>query len=215
MLCVHVDDTICGGSSSLFSKALTTLRNRFPFWKWQVGEGIFCGSKCGQNKDTKEIKISETEFAVKFIKVPMFRARKMREDPTDKAQIHAFRGVSGSISWFAGRTRRDVSCQVSQLQQTLSQLTVAQVCASSMVVRREKQHADLGLKIMRMPVQNMIFLLHVDASLNTGGLVGSQGGFWIGLMVGQSCWDCCGSFSRVWLSLFFVLMPVLISIQCR
>ena len=96
----------------------------------------------------------------------------MRDDLADKAEIHALRGVSVSISWLAGQTRPDVSCQVSQLQQTLPQPTVAQVCGSSMVVRRVHQHADLGLKIRRMPFQNMILLLHVDASLNTGGLAG-------------------------------------------
>ena len=171
ILSVHVDDTICGGSGPSFSTALTTLRRRFPFRKWQIGEGMFCGSKYAQNKVTKEIMTTQTEFAVKIVKIPMSAARKkMREDLADKAEIHAFREVSGSVSWPAGQTRPDVSCQVSQLQQTLPQPTVAQVCASSMVVRRVHQHLDLGLKMKRVPVQNMIFLLHVDASLNTGVL---------------------------------------------
>ena len=52
ILCGHVDDTICGSGLS-FSTALTTLRRRFPFRKWQVGEGIFCGSQYVQNKVTK------------------------------------------------------------------------------------------------------------------------------------------------------------------
>ena len=87
----------------------------------------------------------------------------MRDDLADKAEIHTFRGVSGSISWLAGQTRPDVSCQVSQVQQTLPQPTVARVCGSNMVVRRVHQHADLGLKIRQIPVQNMMLLLHVDA----------------------------------------------------
>ena len=45
-----------------------------------------------------------------------------------------------------------------------------------MVVRRVHQHSDLGLKIRRVSLQNMMLLLHVDVSLNGGGLVGSQGG---------------------------------------
>ena len=53
---------------SCFSKALTALRHRFPFRKWQVGEGMFCGSKYVQSKDTREIMISQTEFAVKITK---------------------------------------------------------------------------------------------------------------------------------------------------
>ena len=135
-----------------------------------------------QNKATKEIVISQTEFAVKIVKIPTSAARKkMREDLADEAEIHAFRGASGSVSWLAGQTRPDVSCQVSQLQQTLPPPTVAQVCASSMVHRRVHQHLDLGLKIRRVLVQNMILLLHVDASLNTGGPVGSQGGYICGV----------------------------------
>ena len=80
--------------------------------------------------------VTQTGFAVKVTNVPMSLARKkMRKDPADKAEIHAFRCVSGSVGWLAGQTRPDVSCQVSQLQQTLPQPTVAQVCASSMVER--------------------------------------------------------------------------------
>ena len=84
---------------------------------------MLCGVKYVQNKVNKEIMITQTEFAVKTTKVPMSPARKkMRDDLADKAEIHAFRGVSGSISWLAGQTRPDVSCQVSQLQQTLPQM---------------------------------------------------------------------------------------------
>ena len=98
----------------------------------------------------------------------------MRDHLADKAEFHASLGVSGSISRLACQRRLDVSCQVSQLQQTLPQPAVAQVCCSSMVVRRVHQHAGLGFKIRRRPVKNMMLLLHVDALLNTGCLVGSQ-----------------------------------------
>ena len=98
-----------------------------------------------QKKATKEIMITQTEFAAKIVKIRMCASRKkMREDLADKAEIHAFRGVSGSVSWLAGQTRPDVSCQVSQLQQTLPQPTVAQVCASSMVVRRGSSASGFG-----------------------------------------------------------------------
>ena len=62
--------------------------------------------------------------------------------------------------------------------------STANSCTSlriKLVVRRVRQHLDLGLKIRRVPVQNMILLVHVDASLNAGGLVGSQGGYICGV----------------------------------
>ena len=90
---------------------------------------MFRGSKYVQDKVNKEIMSTQTEFAVGITKVPMSPARKeMRDDLADEAEIHALRGLSGSISWIAGQTRPDVSCQVSQSQQTLPQPIVAQVC---------------------------------------------------------------------------------------
>ena len=87
--------------------------------------------------------------------------KKMRDDPVDKAEIHAFRGVSGSISWFS------IAADLATTD------CFGQLCASSMMVRRVHQHAHLGLKIRRMPVQSMM--------LNNGGLVGSQGGYICGV----------------------------------
>ena len=131
----------CGGSGSLFSKALTNLRHRFPIRKWQVGEVMFCGSKHVQNKDNKEIMISQTEFAVKVTKNPMFLARKkMRDDPADEAEVHAFRGVNWqkSVGWLVKQVRTClVKCHNCR--------TVAQACGSNLVVRRVHQHANMGL----------------------------------------------------------------------
>ena len=54
--------------------------------------------------------ISQTECAANITNMPISAARKkMREDLADKAEIRAFRGVSGSIGWLAGQTRSDVS----------------------------------------------------------------------------------------------------------
>ena len=62
---------------------------RCPFRKWQVGEGMFCGSKKVQNTDTKDIMSSQTELAVKITKVPMSPARK-KMDRGYKAEIMRF-----------------------------------------------------------------------------------------------------------------------------
>ena len=62
------------------------------------------------------------------------------------------------------------------LKKNLPQPTVAQVCASNMVFRKVHQHSNLGVKVRRVSLQNMMLLLHVDASLNAAGLVGSQSG---------------------------------------
>ena len=41
---VHVDDTALGGSGPKFQEAVKALRQRFPYRKWRVGRGEFCGA---------------------------------------------------------------------------------------------------------------------------------------------------------------------------
>ena len=53
ILCVHVDDEIRGGSGPSITTETVALRRRFPFRKWQSGEGVACYLKYGQNKDNK------------------------------------------------------------------------------------------------------------------------------------------------------------------
>ena len=79
ILCVNVDGTFCDGSDHLFPKALSTLRHRLPFRKWQVGEGMLCGSKYVQDRVNKEIMTTQTVLTVETTKVPMSPARRKYE----------------------------------------------------------------------------------------------------------------------------------------
>ena len=130
---------------------------------FHVGDTIGGGSD--NFESTKEIIISQTEFAAKITVIPMSTARKkMREDLADKAEIHAFRGVGVSVGWIVRLVR-------------MSHAKFPNCNKPSKANGFSSLHSDLGLKIRRVSIQNMMLLLHVDASLNTGGLVGAQGGY--------------------------------------
>ena len=45
----HVDDTATGGSGSKYTKALEYLRQRFPYRKWRMDAGEFCGAHYQQD----------------------------------------------------------------------------------------------------------------------------------------------------------------------
>ena len=64
VLGAHVDDMVTGGSGVLYEKALSHLRNRFPYRKWRTGEGEFCGAHYKQDPVTKKSS---------WIKVPLHR----------------------------------------------------------------------------------------------------------------------------------------------
>ena len=101
----------------------------------------------------------------------------MREDTADKAEVHAFRGVMGSISWLAGQTRPDVP--LASVSTATDSATTD--CGAGLCVKHGGTPSTpafrLGSQDQTNAIQNMMLLLHLDASLNTGGFVGSQGGY--------------------------------------
>ena len=51
LLGCHVDDCIVGGAGPQFDASIQALRKRFPFRKWRVGSGEFCGAFYKQETD--------------------------------------------------------------------------------------------------------------------------------------------------------------------
>ncbi len=66
----HVDDFIGGGSGEKHERAIAQLRKRFPFRRWSLGGGDFCGSRLRQEKDGS-IFMVQTEFAEKMRPIPV------------------------------------------------------------------------------------------------------------------------------------------------
>ena len=59
----HVDDTIVGGAGPEFDQAIKALRERFPYRKWRVGSGEFCGVHYNQDPQSKEITYGPSDYA--------------------------------------------------------------------------------------------------------------------------------------------------------
>ena len=48
---VHVDDTAVGGFGKLFEDSIAQPKSRFPYRKWRVKSGEFCGAWYAQSTD--------------------------------------------------------------------------------------------------------------------------------------------------------------------
>ena len=70
---VHVDDTAVGGCGPVFEKAITQLKSRFPYRKWRMQVGEFCGAFYRQDSNTKAtISMSQQTFAesLRYASIP-------------------------------------------------------------------------------------------------------------------------------------------------
>ena len=139
---VHVDDVALGGMGPTFQKSIDHLKSRFPFRKWRLGTGEFCGAFYKQDPRSKEISMSQQQFAEAM--KPAFVPKGASPDkPLESAQIRVLRGINGSLNWIANQSRPDLSVQTSLSQQCFPNPTINDLRNANNAVRRAKQHKDL------------------------------------------------------------------------
>ena len=179
VLGVHVDDVVIGGRGKYFEEVLGQLRNTFPFRKWKIGEGTFCGSFLSQAQDGT-ITVGQQEFVDKLAR-PKLRNRANPDFEVTSQEASSLKSTLGGALWLAKETRPDLAVQVSQGQQLLPNPTLGQARTIGNVVRRAKQFRSSTWKILPIPFDQLRMCVHSDAAFGNAKKCGTQAGYIIGM----------------------------------
>ena len=196
VLGVHVDDVVLGGRGKRFEQSIKRLRDTFPFRKWKIGAGSFCGSELHQCPKTFAISVSQEKFAEKLEK-PKLRTKESPLVEINQAEASSLKSVLGGALWLARETRPDLAVQVSQGQQLLPRPTLGAARTVGNVVRRAKQYKTMVWKILPIPLNDLCLCLHTDAAFANAKKQGTQAGYIVGvttkeLQIGKpAAWSPC------------------------
>eukprot|EP00435_Cladocopium_sp_Y103_P041079 s1210_g11.t1 len=176
---VHVDDTALGGDESnpLFLKALHDLKERFPYRKWRIGTGEFCGAWYSQ-ADNMSIHMSMETFASNIRPVNIPKGVDS-DSPLNPAQVKVLKAVNGSMNWLASQSRPDLSVQVSLSQQSFPCPKIKDLRMINHAVRHAKQESDLGITFQPIDPQKLTLVCHSDSAWANVG-THTQAGYVIG-----------------------------------
>ena len=176
MLGTHVDDIITGGEGTAYEAAIRTLREKFPFGKWQVGGGSFAGVEYSQNTGSFEIHGEQTKMADAVR--PLTRTRRTSTSETlDPIAIKAARSVLGACNYLAGMTRPDLAAQVSLGMQSMPKPNGADAIKVCNLARRTRQFKEVGVTYRHIPEDSIRVVAHVDAGWSNAAGGSSQGGY--------------------------------------
>ena len=90
VLGAHVDDTITGGAGPEYQAAIARLKHRFPYRKWRVGSGEFCGVMYTQDPQSFEISYQQAEYARHLRPISMTKERRQaRESAATDREVNA------------------------------------------------------------------------------------------------------------------------------
>ncbi|CAE7758699.1 RE1 [Symbiodinium sp. CCMP2456] len=178
ILGAHVDDSITGGEGPAYQKAIAQLRARFPFRKWRVGAGEFCGTTYSQDPTTFEITFSQKEYSQHLRPVSLTKARAaQRHLPATPKEVSALRGLNGAANWLANQTRPDLAVQVSMSQQAFPNPTVADLLYANQLVQRARQFHEVEVRVRSIDFDNLCICMHSDAAWSNAKEERTQAGY--------------------------------------
>ena len=115
MLGVHVDDLALGGVGPLFESSIAALRQRFPFRKWRVRSGEFCGAMYRQEDDGPiHMNMKTSAEKIRHANISKNLSPKSLLEP---GQVKALHAINGSVNSLASQSPPDLSVQTSLSQQ--------------------------------------------------------------------------------------------------
>ena len=165
---VHVDDTALGGHGSYFDETVKRLKERFPYRKWRIQSGEFCGAFYTQDPQSKSISMSQQTFAENIRPAHIAKGANNEQGLQD-SQVRVLRAINGSLNWIASQSRPDLAVQTSLSQQAFLHPQIRHLREVNNAVRRAKQHKDVKIQFRAIPPENLRLCCHSDAAFANVG----------------------------------------------
>ena len=154
---------IAGGGDEVWEQAISELKKRFTFGRWEVGKGIFGGREVVQAADGS-MRVGQPVSLKNLDFVSLGKTRKEQSGDANETVKAAMRSVLGNLGYVARESGPDLSGHVSILQRRLSMAQVPDIQETNRVVRLAKAHTDLTLPVCRIPVDQICLVSYGDAS---------------------------------------------------
>ena len=182
----HVDDTITGGSGTIYDAAVSKLKTRFPYRKWRVGSGEFCGVQYMQDPHTKEIRYHQKEYAQHLRPIYLTKERsKDREALATDKEISALRAINGAANWLASQSRPDLASQSSFSQQCFPKPKVKDLLVANQLVHRARQYSHVEITVKYLPWDSLGICFHSDAGFANASNNSTQAGYILSFVSGD------------------------------
>ena len=179
----HVDDTIVGGQGPEYDQAVAALRQRFPYRKWRVGNGEFCGTFYSQDPSTFEITYQQSEYAKHLRPINLTKDRlRDKETPATEKEVAALRAINGAANWLASQTRPDLCVQTSLSQQCFPKPKVKDLLFANQLVHRARQYHEVSIHVKHIPWNDLGICFHSDAGFANAKGNATQAGYILGFV---------------------------------
>ena len=178
VLGAHVDDTITAGSGSVYEAAIAALRQSFPYRKWRIGNGEYCGVQYNQDPQTFNITYGQKEYSEHLRPINLTKDRLKNKDAlASEKEVAALRAINGAANWISSQSRPDLAVQTSFSQQCFPDPKVYDLVFANQLVHRAKQNSDVEITVQSIPWSDIGIAFHSDAAFGNAKGHRTQAGY--------------------------------------
>ena len=153
-------------------------RGKFPVDEWESDKFEYIG--CEYHVTEEEVVITQTNYVESRLERISIPSTSKNEGQASPELVERNRTTIGCLSWLAKQTRADIQFQVAQAQRVQSNPTVAGVKETNRIVDAAKNHKHEGIKLKKIPEEDMCFLAYHDAAWANVDLEGDLDQHWDG-----------------------------------
>ena len=136
-----------------------TEEKRFPYRKWRIGSGEFCGITYHQDPKTFEITYHQRDYAQHLR--PILLSKERLKDKEAKQLIRKYlpwEPINGAANWLSSQSRPDLCAQTSFSQQCFPEPRVKHLLYANQLVHRANSIVMLKLPSSIYPGKNLAFV---------------------------------------------------------
>ena len=164
IIALATDDLLHGGNDRHVEK-ISSIKDKHKLGKFTWSTGRFVGKDFTQLPDGS-IQIDQkfyTNSRVQTIDLSKERKRK-RFSYCTPAEIEELRTLAGTLAWLAKETRCDLAGKVALLQQSFPKPQIKDIVFGNQIAREALDHAELGIRMMPIPLKQLRVGVVTDAS---------------------------------------------------
>ena len=178
ILGAHVDDTITGGHGPVYEQAIAALKRRFPYRKWRIRSGEFCGVQYRQCPQSFNITYGQKEYAEHMRPINLTKERlKNKNSHATEREVAALRAINGAANWISSQSRPDLAVQTSFSQQCFPNPTVHDLVFANQLVHRARQNSQVEICVQSIPWEELNIAFHSDAAFGNAKGHRTQAGY--------------------------------------
>ena len=99
----------------MYEAAIAEMRRQFPYRKWRISNGEFCGVQYVQCPETFEISYQQKEYAKNLRPINLTKQRlKHKNAKANDREISSLRAINGAANWLNSQSRPDLCTDVIQ-----------------------------------------------------------------------------------------------------